>query len=338
MRFFEHRWPVLLLWPLSLIYCIVVTVRNILYDFGCLKSYAVDAFVISVGNITVGGTGKTPVVHYLANQLLSLNKRVAIISRGYGRRSRHTVVVADGRSIKSTVEDSGDEPFLLAQMCRNAVVVVDSNRLRAAEKAILDYKPDVIILDDAFQHRRIKRDIDLLTFRLRKPFGNGFCLPAGPLREPKRNIRRAQAILCSGAGQQLPATLAKVTMPLFFADYTVRDIVNKKGASILRSVRGKRAYAFCGLAHPEGFRRTLQELGVNLLGFTAFKDHYRFGQNDILKLQRKVKELSADIVVTTDKDWVKLPLDLIDEHWFRLQIELKPADEEKFLSLFEILK
>ncbi|MBN1464872.1 tetraacyldisaccharide 4'-kinase [candidate division KSB1 bacterium] len=336
MRFFEHKWPALLLWPLSFLFSIVVAIRNKLYAVGFFKSFAVDAFVISVGNITVGGTGKTPTVHYLADKFLSLHKRVAIISRGYGRHSRGTVVVSDGRNILRPVQECGDEPFLLARLCRRAIVVVDANRVRAAALTMEKFAPDIIILDDAFQHRRMKRDFDLLTFRQNRPLGNGFCLPAGPLREPKKNLLRAHAILVNGLGQERPEELLNVRIPILFAQYVVKDIVNQKGDSLLSAVRGSRTFAFCGLAQPDNFMHTLRELGVNILGFMAFNDHHRYGQDDVQKVKMKVQELRADVVLTTEKDWVKLPLDFLDEQWFRLQIEMKPTDEKKLMSLFEI--
>ena len=299
MTLFERKWPALLLWPLSNIYRFFVAIRNLFYDIGLFKSYAVDAFVISVGNITVGGTGKTPTVQYLANTFISLNKKVAIISRGYGRQSRGTVLVSDGQRIVVSVADAGDEPFLLAQSCRGAVVFVDSNRVRAAEFAVDRFKPDVIVLDDAFQHRRIERDFDLLTFRAGNPVGNGFCLPAGPLREPVRNISRAHALLFNGSGGPEKSKFAGKMPHIFFAEYRPRALLSQYSESELAILREKRVYAFCGLANPVGFKDTLEKLNVNLLGFTAFKDHHSFNTKDVLKIKKAAAELSAEIIVTT---------------------------------------
>lgn len=338
MKFFDHKWPALLLWPLSLLYAAVILIRNFFYDIGLYKSYAIDSYVISVGNITVGGTGKTPTVQYLAGLFAALNKRVAIISRGYGRRSQGTVVVSDGQSILVSVQESGDEPWLLAQACSGAIVIVDSDRVRAAQFAVARYKPDIILLDDAFQHRRIRRDFDLVTLRSVRPFGNGFCLPAGPLREPRKNWSRAHALLFNGSEYREFKLSYDHSAPAFYATYAPHYLVNKKGETLSLDLTNVKIYAFCGLANPTAFRRTLENLGVNFAGFAAYKDHHNYQKSDIENIYTFFEASAADIIVTTEKDWVKLPLELLDEHWYKLHIAIKPTDEEKFVSLFEIDK
>ncbi|MBN1480241.1 tetraacyldisaccharide 4'-kinase [candidate division KSB1 bacterium] len=338
MRFFDHKWPALLLWPFSQVYVAAIALRNFFYDVGLLQSHIINSYLISVGNITVGGTGKTPTVHYLARSFLSLNKRVAIISRGYGRQSKGTVVVSDGQRILASVHEAGDEPLLLAQACSGAIVIVDSNRVRAAQLAVDRFKPDIILLDDAFQHRRIHRDFDLVTLRRLAPFGNGFCLPAGPLRESRKNLSRAHAILFNGPEGMKEDVPDIHKRPVFYAHYVPQYLVNKKGKRVPLDLAQKRIYAFCGLANPHAFRMTLAKLGVNFAGFAAYKDHYYYQKSDIENIYTSYERSAAEIIVTTEKDWVKLPLELLDEHWYRLHIEIKPVEEENFLSLFEIVK
>lgn len=336
MPWFNKKWPALLLWPLSLLYGAILSLRNFFYDVGIFKSYSVDSYVISVGNISIGGTGKTPTVIYLANRFISYGKRVAIISRGYGRSSTGSVIVSDGKNILCSVKESGDEPYLISLSCPKAVVIVNSDRVQAARLAVNNFHPDVILLDDAFQHRRIRRDFDLVTMRQTLPLGNGFCLPAGPLREPRRHLNRAHAVLANGEKDHLSEKFGPFVASAHVAQYKPIDFINKNGKILPLQLDKTKVFAFCGLANPNSFRTTLKNLSVNLVGFSAYKDHYRYQKDDIRQIAEKLT--MADIIVTTEKDWVKLPLDLLDEHWYRLRIEIEPINEEKKLSLFDILK
>lgn len=338
MKFFENKWPAALLWPVSLLYAFVLSVRNFFYDHGLFKSYAVDSYVISVGNITVGGTGKTPTVQYLAKYFESQHYKVAIISRGYKRKSTGTLVVSDGEHILADVQKSGDEPLLLAKTCPGVIVIVDSDRVAAARLAVEKFQPNVILLDDAFQHRRIHRDFDLVTMRRQSPFGNGFCLPAGPLREPKTGLSRAHVILLNGSEISHSLLAIPSQAPVFAAEYAATRLQNKMGQNLPLDLRDKKVVAFCGLANPESFRKTLQQLGVNFSGFVAYKDHYAYQGDDITNIYNMFQTSSADLIITTAKDWVKLPLDLLDEHWYSLHIDIKPINEHKLVSLFEIQK
>ncbi len=335
MKWFDKKWPALLLWPLSLLYAAVLSLRNFFYDVGIFKSYSVDSYVISVGNITVGGTGKTPTVLYLANMFIARGKRVAIISRGYGRASTGSVIVSDGQNIFASVDKAGDEPFMLAQSCPAAIVLVDSDRVKAAQRAVERFHPDVILLDDAFQHRRIHRNFDLVTMRQTHPLGNGLCLPAGPLREPKRYLKRSHAILLNGKKYLQSENYGPLLAKGMVARYNPIEFVNKKGEILPVQLGNRTVFAFCGLANPNSFRTTLKNLNMNLVGFWAYKDHYRYNGNDIENISKQLS--NADIIVTTEKDWVKLPLDLLNEHWYRLRIEIKPVDDKKLVSLFDIL-
>jgi tetraacyldisaccharide 4'-kinase len=338
MTFFENKWPAALLWPVSLLYALVISFRNFFYDHGLFKSYAVESYVISVGNITVGGTGKTPTVQYLAKHFLSQHFKVAIISRGYKRKSSGPIVVSDGERILADVKESGDEPFLLAKTCLGAIVIVDSNRVRAAQLAVKKFQPHVILLDDAFQHRRIRRNFDLLTMRRQRPFGNGFCLPAGPLRELRAGLSRAHAILFNGAEKSPPLPATMFQAQIFAAEYVAAHLQNRMGQNLPLDLKDKKVVAFCGLANPESFRKTLQHLGVNFSGFVAYNDHYDYQGDDINNIYNMFQAANADLIITTEKDWVKLPLDLLDEHWTMLHIDIKPINEHKLVSLFEIQK
>lgn len=336
MRWFETKWPALLLSPLAAVYVFFVQLRNFFYDLGWLKSERVNCVVISVGNITVGGTGKTPAVQFLVNDLKDRGKTVVIISRGYGRKSRETVVVSDGCRILASVTEAGDEPLMLAHNCPGAVIIVDSNRVRAAKLAVLRFKPDVIVLDDAFQHRKIARDLNIVALRRSQPFGNGFCLPVGPLREPLFNIRRADLLLVTGdENLPLPA-LEKFHRPVLTAGYEVTDLMSINGKITEPSALfGKKAIVFCGLANPKNFHLTLEKTGVNICAFLTFKDHYFYTARDIDMIKIKVDQLEADVVMTTEKDWVKLSESWLDERWLKVRVVLSISKNFDWVSLVE---
>jgi tetraacyldisaccharide 4'-kinase len=336
MRWFETKWPAVLLFPLAALYAFLVQLRNFFYDQGWLKSQRVICAVISVGNITVGGTGKTPAVQFLANDLKARGKTVAVISRGYGRESRGSVVVADGCSILASVTEAGDEPLMLAHNCPGAVVIVDSNRVRAAKLAILQFKVNVIVLDDGFQHRKIARDLNIVALRRTQSFGNGFCLPAGPLREPLFNIRRADLLLVTGDENLPMPELEKFHRPVLSAGYELTDFMSVNGNVIEASALfNKRAVVFCGLANPQNFSSTLEKTGVKICEFLTFKDHYFYTSRDILEIKSKVDQLKADVVLTTEKDWVKLSESWLDERWLKVRMTLNLKNRAAIVSLIE---
>ena len=190
MDYFTRKWPGIFLWPFSLLYGLGMQARNFCYEKKIFKTHKVDCPVISVGNITVGGTGKTPTVAYLAKWFLAKGKKVAVLSRGYARASKGTVVVATYKGIVSNVKSAGDEAFMLSQQLKGVPIVVDENRVRGAEKLVRQFAPDIILLDDGFQHRRLFRDVDILSINAGFGLGNGFVLPAGPLREFAFNMKR----------------------------------------------------------------------------------------------------------------------------------------------------
>jgi tetraacyldisaccharide 4'-kinase len=194
-------WQILLS-PFSIVYGFIITLRNLLYDCKILPAYRIQGCpVICVGNITVGGTGKTPAVEYLADYLRRNDKKVAILSRGYGRKSAGTILVSDGEEIRTTPEISGDEPYLLATNLKEVIVVVESDRVAGAAYIKNNFHPDVIILDDGFQHRRLYRDADIVLYDCSTPLGLPLTLPGGKLREPLWNLNRADMIWLSRTDQ-----------------------------------------------------------------------------------------------------------------------------------------
>lgn len=335
MKWFDHKWPAILLCPFSLLYCVIIFFRNFLYDRGILPSKKLSCLVVSVGNITVGGTGKTPTVMYLSQMWHKMDKKVVILSRGYGRKSKGTVIVSDGKQIKSDVNNSGDEPILLAKNCKETPVVVDSNRVRGAKLALRTFNPDVLILDDAFQHRRLKRDLDIVTIRGENPFGNKFCLPAGPLREPLSYINRADILWLNDKKENsfMDNTFNK---PVIQCHYIAESLIDVNGNVFLPNLKGRKIIAFCGLANPQSFKDTLINLGANICEFFCFKDHYSYADSDFEDFRRKRMETGAELILTSEKDWVKC-INRIgkDDFWRCVKITLLPGENIEKVYLFE---
>ena len=325
-----------MLWPLSLIYGAAAALRNFGYDSGLLASHRVSCKVISVGNLTVGGTGKTPTVIYLAQKFRRAGQRVVVLSRGYDRRSRGLQVVSDERRVRLDAIAAGDEPYLTAKRLPGIPVIVCKDRVQGARFAERHFSPDVLLLDDAFQHRRLHRDLDIVTLRAQRPFGNGFLLPAGPLREPRKNLKRAHLLWVNGNPEpnhfvkknmtNLPVVMAAFrTVGLFTFDNQKREI----------ELKGKRVVAFCGLGNPNSFRNSLEEMGAHVAAFFTFRDHYRYSKRDIESLKHRAQEQSARYVITTEKDWVKLENFDTPPDWLFLRVAVKPESEslvEKYLS------
>jgi tetraacyldisaccharide 4'-kinase len=329
--------------PVSLLYGFVIVLRNWMFDHGLLHQYKVDVPVISVGNLTVGGTGKTPIVEYIVNELLESNYRVAVVSRGYKRASRGTVVVSDGHAILANPEESGDEPFQIARKFQTAVVVVDEDRVRGARVAIDQCGAQVVVLDDGFQHRRLGRDLDILVVDVARPPFKELLLPAGLRREPMMGTRRAHAIVFSRwlpNGDSVKQTIRRKTnAPMFDVKFVPNALVRLGDGFRFQTneVRGKSCYTFCGIAQPEVFEQTVGELGLQIKGRRIFPDHYPYSSKDLGHLKGNAEELGVDFLLTTEKDAVRLmnPLDdmkrIIDRlPLYYVELETRFSDSASF--------
>jgi len=324
MRYFNKKWPGFLFLPLALLYGAIIFIRNIFYELSVFKTHQIDRPVISVGNVTVGGSGKTPAVQFLARYFIDKGKSVCILSRGYGRSSKGTVVVSDGRQITCSPDTAGDEPYLLARLCPSACVIVDENRIRAAQFARNRFNPDIFLLDDGFQHRKLGRDIDIVALRADQPYGNGFLLPAGPLREPKFSLRRADILWFNHTGHSPKVPLTN--KPTVHVTYRVTNLIDKIGKTYPPNLTGKSVIGFCGLGTPESFRHTLDQLGATISDFVTFKDHHQYTNKDIEDLETLLRKSDAELILTTEKDWVKLPELKNLDHWCYLRITVEILD------------
>jgi tetraacyldisaccharide 4'-kinase len=307
----------ILLLPFSFLYAVAVEVRNSLFNWGILRSRPLGAKTVSVGNITVGGTGKTPLVAYIARYLQQKGRRVAILSRGYGRKSDGFVLVSDGKKILASSTVSGDEPYALAKELPAVIIGVDNNRPRAAETIQRRFSVDIFLLDDGFQHRRAKRDLDIVTISA-KDDSLPFLLPAGYRRERLKSLSRANHIVLTRAGEcgSDPAMLESIRKKcqryshadLSAVDFIGRSLVNLASGveEPIEKFRGKKAFLFCGIADPKSFETLVESIGIHLCGKKCFHDHYDFQGRDFASLRNDFLQSHCDFLLTTLKDAARL--------------------------------
>jgi tetraacyldisaccharide 4'-kinase len=317
---------------LSLPYGGIVAARNRLYDGGVLKQQKLPRPVISVGNLTVGGTGKTPTVIFIAHLLKDHGYRPAVLSRGYGGNANAPVnVVSDGSRILMGWREAGDEPILIAGAAPGIPVLTGSRRLLTGRAAVETFGADVLILDDAFQHRPLFRDIDMVLLDAARPFGNGFLLPRGPLRESTDSLRRADILLRTGEAENGEPLREAESLPSFRAIHKPQGVVagETKRIETVAALSGQKVFAFAGIGSPAAFRRSLTELGAAVVGFRIFPDHHPYDLSDIKNLRRLAVESGAARIVTTEKDGIRLadfPDFLAELFLLRIAMEMTPGE------------
>jgi tetraacyldisaccharide 4'-kinase len=291
--------------PLGWIYGAVLGIRAGMYHRGLLSSYRAGIPVISVGNIAVGGTGKTPAVDLLVKLLLARGIRVAVVSRGYGARIKGVRVVCAGQGPLLSSAECGDEPYLLAHRNPRALVLVSPRRGEGVRMAEEELGAEAIILDDGFQHLAVQRDLDIVLLDARRPLGNGRVLPAGILRESPSALKRGDLFLltrCTDPPGEDPSLSGEV---LHSRHVLAQKVVSLDGETAPpAALSGRRGVAFAGIADPGSFFGALERAGLNLVERIAFADHAPYGEAQIEKLRRAAR--NADYLITTEKDGVKL--------------------------------
>lgn len=325
-----------ILFVLSLLYCAIVQVRYWLYRLHILRSRTLPCKVISVGNVTLGGTGKTPAVIYIADFLLKHQKRPVVVSRGYGREDENEIlVVSDGSTVLHNTQRGGDEPVLIGTKLPGVPVIVGRDKYRAALVALQQFSPDAVILDDGFQHIRLKRTCDVVLIDAKNPFGNGKLFPAGILREPIRALTRAHAVLITNADSiesvaGIRETIRQQTNAAIFTSHrTPLDLIDccsgeTKPLSVLR---GTRVLAFSGIAQPASFASLLRSSGAVIAGEYTYPDHYDFKKSDLAAVFEKAADEKVSMIVTTEKDAVRLKSLKPDGIW-TLRVEMTVYERE----------
>ena len=316
----------------SHLYRAVVKTRVFLYKRRILRPHELGCQVISVGNVTVGGTGKTPVVEIFAREMSKEGRKVAVLSRGYRReqpplwhrvldavtlrtRSRPPLVVSDGRKLLLDSAVSGDEPYMLASNLPNVAVLVDKNRVKSGRYAIQKLGCDTLILDDGVQYLELKHRVEIVLVDRSNPFGNGNVLPRGILREPVDNIGRADFIFITksdGTGvEELKANLRRLNprAELIECRHAPRYLQDafSRGRQGLEYLRGKKVVSLCGIAAPASFEQEIERRGATLLARRRFADHHRYTQQELIDIVNSSQRMGAEAVITTEKDTVRFP-------------------------------
>ncbi|VGO13362.1 Tetraacyldisaccharide 4'-kinase [Pontiella desulfatans] len=355
----KGKWPTtlrILLKGLSLLFSVIVQVRLMLYKHRIIRPNTLGCQVISVGNLTVGGTGKTPVVEVFARNLQQQGRKVAILSRGYkskemsfrekmiqrittGKIETPPRVVSDGKRLLLDSWTAGDEPYMLASNLPNVAVVVDKDRVKAGKYAIKELGCDTLILDDGFQYLKLGHRLDIALVDRTNPFGGGHLLPRGLLREPMRNIKRAGFIFITKCGEEGEPELkeqlrrmnpvAEISECRHAAKY-LKDVFGEQTYP-LDKLKGMKIAAVSAIAVPESFERALEAFGAEIVYKRRFADHHRFSQQEIINTINRSIQRGADAILTTEKDAVRFPF--VDRRdipviYMRVEIEMLSGEEE----------
>ena len=323
-----------LLWLLSVFYGLVVRLRLLLYKKNLLSSRSIPARVLCVGNITVGGTGKTPLVMTIARFLAEKGKKVGIVSRGYSRKTHGSFIVSSGEGALLGVEEAGDEAFLMAQKLSGIPVAVGEDRHSACSLLLKYQALDAIILDDGFSHLSLKRNLDILMFKAGRGIGNGHLLPRGPLREPLKGIKRASACVIVGRDIELQSFINRLNphARIFEAQYRLTGFRSARDGQLmsLMEMRKAKLFAFCGIADPDSFFSTLMAENLNICGKVAYPDHYWYTEEDLNNMSLMKENARADFAVTTEKDYARFARRIPLERLPLLVAECDLSVEESF--------
>jgi tetraacyldisaccharide 4'-kinase len=340
-----NRAATLALAPLSILYGAVVKARAAFYRNGIFRTQRIAAPVISVGNLTTGGTGKTPLVEWIAQRLAAEDRRVCILTRGYGRvNSNRRAIVSDGNRIVANVDEAGDEALLLAEALKGkAVVICDADRVSAANWAIEKFGTDVVVLDDGFQNLRIARDLNIVTVNATDAWKNGWLFPAGVLREPIKSLRRADCIILTRVTQPIDPELLKqihetskaTVLTSRMVTSEVRRLKIPGGTNATESNDLRTVAAFCAIGNPQAFFDHLRSDNFELVHTASFHDHHKYTQADLDRITQEAIRHGAEALITTAKDEVKLRSMRFDLPCYVLEIEIEISTPEKLLELIE---
>ena len=318
---------------LSFIYGILVAIRNFFYETNILSTKSLNCKVISIGNITVGGSGKTPTVEYLSNLLQSKGHKVGIISRGYKRKSKSTLVVTDGKKKPESWKHVGDEPFLLAHKLENIPIVVGTSRYKAGSMMIEKFQPDVILIDDGFQHLSLHRDLDIVLVNSKDKRSDHKLIPSGKLREPISNLTKADLIIITKSNIHTPSNylinkIESFNRPTIYNELQIDSLLQIKSNKInkLDKIANKKVYLFSALGDNESFKIIMSYTGAKIVGHSKYPDHYQYTLDDLNDIEQKATKCNAEFLITTEKDLVKINPQSrkIDIYTVRMKMIFKP--------------
>ncbi len=326
--------------PLGGLYGAAMAHRRRRYESGKARAAKNPATVVSVGNLTLGGTGKTPAVAWLVEKLIARGRKPAVVSRGYGGRPRDVMVVGDGKGRLMSAPPAADEAAMLARRYPGLLVLTGADRSFVAEKAVEEFGADVVVLDDGFQHLGLSRDMDLVVLRGDCPFGNGGVIPAGVLREPVSALTRADAVLVTGeftdrTRREIQPLVPDI--PLFTGRLEPDSLLDARGEKTgsPNELKGARVVAVSGLGNPHGFEKMLESLDVEVPAHHEYPDHAHYALADGVRLVSSLRKTKADFILTTEKDAVKLSPLLGDAPLRVLRVTMKIADEMNLAALIE---
>lgn len=328
-------WGVILA-ALSALYGAAVYLHRIFFGLHIFKRKKISCPVISVGNLTLGGTGKTPTVIQVAQLLTRSSRRPAVVSRGYGRNNEaDIIVVSDGQSVLVDTQTGGDEPVMIGSKLPGIPVVVGRSRYRAALHALQRFNPDVVVLDDGFQHLQLSRDLDIVLLDAGNPFGNGKLFPAGILREPITALKRAHAVLITKTDistdvGSLKETIRQYTQARIFTSRQVPvDLIDYRSSESrpLSVLRGSRVLALSGIARPDSFILLLKSLGADIAAACTYRDHFNYQKSDLASVFQKAADKKISMIVTTEKDAIRLKKLRADGVWaLRIEVTILEND------------
>ena len=337
--------------PLSGVHLVVVKIRNWLYDHNFLPIAELPVPVISVGNIQVGGSGKTPMIIFLLNWLQQNGYTVGVLSRGYRRRNKEPVIVTAQDTSKIHPEIIGDEPALILQHLEKGAIGIGARRHQVGRKLLESQRVDIILLDDGFQHRQLKRDVDICLIDVSRWSRWGLLFPFSYLRDDRRSLKRADMIVLTKfelANQSISYFREKIQYlskaPIFQARYQMWGIRSLQDQSFYQNKGKKPAiFAFCGIANPQHFHWLLNQEGFPVVGFRSFPDHHWYTVDEVEELLQQARQKGAELLVTTEKDAVKIKAlkfvskqqEEILKHLFYAAIYLRIEPEKEFFQFLQ---
>ena len=345
----------------SLIYGQLVNLKLSMYHIGWFKKERLTCFVISLGNVTVGGTGKTPTAQHLAREIRDMGYRVAILNRGYRAKWRGAVgIVSDGHALKMDAETAGDEAFMLAKHLPNVPVLIGPERAVTGRYAIEHFGAQVAILDDGYQHWQLERDMDILLVDAVNVFGNGYLLPRGTLREPLSHIDRADVCLMTKVDPAAPGAIEYIweTFRSYNQDGLILESIHQPrqfvrladwyediaaGGVPVTELKGKKVLAVSAIGNPASFEQTLADLGIEIVESMRYPDHHDYGEKDMAEVLYRAETLGVEAIIITEKDAVKVPGDVVRAKWripmyvISVEVTFQKGQEAFFSTLKDAL-